>query len=73
MHAHPARELYLVLSGRALWTAGTLSTQQNPGAFVFHPSGVAHAMQTAAEPLLALYSWRGDIMTPPYYTDGPNE
>jgi len=68
MHAHPARELYGIVSGRALWTAGTTRRRPGPGEFVLHPSGVPHAMQTGAEALLAIYSWSGDIMTPPYYT-----
>ncbi len=69
MHAHPARELYYVVAGRALWTAGTTSEYRVPGEYVLHPSGVAHAMQTEVQALLAIYSWRGDIKTPPYYTD----
>jgi quercetin dioxygenase-like cupin family protein len=68
MHAHPARELYFVLSGRAEWTAGDVLRHPPPGAFVLHPSGVAHAMRTADEALLAVYVWRGDIMTAPFYT-----
>lgn len=69
MHAHPARELYFVVSGRAGWTAGASKQWPEPGAFVLHPPNIPHAMQTEGESLLAIYSWRGDIYTPPFYTD----
>jgi mannose-6-phosphate isomerase-like protein (cupin superfamily) len=68
MHAHPARELYYIVAGHAAWTAGTVIRHPPPGDFVLHPSGVPHAMQTAADALLAVYVWRGDIMTAPFYT-----
>jgi hypothetical protein len=28
---------------------------------------MAHAMQTEAEPLLAIWSWRGDVTSPSVY------
>jgi quercetin dioxygenase-like cupin family protein len=67
-HAHPAIETYLVIAGTALWRLGTAAAAaQPPGALIFHPSGLAHAMQTGAEPLLAICSWRGDVTSPSVY------
>ena len=69
-HAHPAVETYLVIAGTALWQAGTAApASRPPGAVIVHPSGIAHAMTTAAEPLLAAWSWTGDIRTAPRYLD----
>jgi hypothetical protein len=68
-HRHPAIELYLVLSGTAVWSAGGRSNLRQPGALVLHPSEVVHSMETGAEPLLALYSWTGaDVRTTSRYT-----
>ncbi|MCH8810086.1 MAG: hypothetical protein IH993_09695, partial [Proteobacteria bacterium] len=39
-------------------------------AFILHPSGVAHAMETEAEPLLALYVWYGDRAGAVTFTEG---
>ncbi|MDO9711459.1 dimethylsulfonioproprionate lyase family protein [Paracraurococcus lichenis] len=68
LHAHPAIELYLVLSGTAEWrVSGAPFTLQPPGALILHAGGIGHAMRTGAEPLLALYVWRGDLATAPVY------
>jgi hypothetical protein len=67
-HAHPAIETYLVIAGTALWSLGAAAAAaQPPGALILHPSGMAHAMQTGAEPLLAIWSWRGDVTSPSVY------
>lgn len=66
-HRHPAVELYAVVSGTAAWTLGGVTTQRPPGDFVLHPAQAVHAMRTAQEPLLALYSWTGDILSPTAY------
>jgi len=66
-HDHPAHELYVVISGRALWTRSGVATWQDPGAVIVHASLEPHAMETFAEPLLALYSWRGDMSSPARY------
>jgi hypothetical protein len=59
-HRHPAEELYLPLSGTAEWQQGdTVWRGQEPGTLIHHRSDEPHAMRTAAEPLLALYLWRG--------------
>jgi quercetin dioxygenase-like cupin family protein len=70
-HAHPAVETYLVIAGTALWRlGGAKPAAQPPGALIFHPSGIAHAMETEAEPLLAIWSWRGDVTSPSVYLEG---
>jgi hypothetical protein len=72
LHAHPAIELYLVLAGEADWrVASEPFAPQAPGSLVLHTSGTGHAMRTGAEPLLALYFWRGDLDTAPVYVDEP--
>lgn len=59
-HAHEAEELYVPLSGTALWQRGQEPWQARaPGTPIHHPGWMPHAMRTAAEPLLALYLWRG--------------
>jgi mannose-6-phosphate isomerase-like protein (cupin superfamily) len=67
LHAHPAIELYLVISGHAQWTTPEAERIVPPGEFVLHHSNQPHAMRTFAEPLLALYGWSGDIDTPAFY------
>jgi mannose-6-phosphate isomerase-like protein (cupin superfamily) len=59
-HYHPATELYVVLSGLAVWTLDGVSKVRGPGEFILHPSNHVHSMQTKDEPLLALYTWSGD-------------
>jgi mannose-6-phosphate isomerase-like protein (cupin superfamily) len=67
MHAHPAVELYLVVAGHAEWSTLDAARIVPPGGCVLHPTGVAHAMRTFGEPLLALYGWSGDIDTAAFY------
>jgi quercetin dioxygenase-like cupin family protein len=70
-HRHPAVELYLVAAGTATWTLDGVSREQPPGSCILHPSQAVHAMQTGAEPLLAIYSWSGsDVRTTSVYTPG---
>jgi hypothetical protein len=60
-HQHQAEELYVPLSGAAGWQRGAGAFERRlPGEAIFHSSAEPHAMQTGAEPLLALYLWRGD-------------
>lgn len=69
-HHHPAIELYYVFAGSAVWTKGKKSTIRKPGEFVLHPSQTVHAMETADEPLLAIYTWSGaDIRTTSAYVE----
>lgn len=59
-HAHEAAEVYLPLSGVAWWQQGDGDFAQVPvGQAIWHAPWVPHAMRTGAEPLLALYLWRG--------------
>ncbi|OAM91408.1 dimethylsulfonioproprionate lyase family protein [Termitidicoccus mucosus] len=67
-HAHPAVEVYFVLSGTALWTADGVTHPRPPGSFILHPSNVVHVMETRDEPLLAAYTWSGDVRSPSVYT-----
>jgi mannose-6-phosphate isomerase-like protein (cupin superfamily) len=67
LHAHPAEELYLVLSGAALWMAPPAQRVAPPGGLILHPSNQPHAMRTDQQPLLALYGWSGDINSPAIY------
>jgi mannose-6-phosphate isomerase-like protein (cupin superfamily) len=69
-HRHPAIELYYVVAGIATWTLDGVSHDHPPGTFILHPSQAVHAMQTHAEPLLAIYSWSGsDVRTTSVYTN----
>lgn len=59
-HAHEAAEVYLPLSGVALWKRGDGDyAPVAPGTRIDHDSWVPHAMRTGAEPLVAAYVWRG--------------
>lgn len=59
-HAHEAEELYLPLAGTAWWQRGREAPAPvPPGTPIHHPSWLPHAMRTEAEPLVALYCWRG--------------
>lgn len=59
-HSHAAEEIYLPLAGAADWLRGDEGwRQRHPGELIHHPSGIAHAMRTGGQPLLALYLWRG--------------
>jgi mannose-6-phosphate isomerase-like protein (cupin superfamily) len=62
-HHHPAKELYFVLAGRAAWTAEQTAILP-PGAYILHEPDIVHAMRTREEPLLAIYSWTGDVVSP---------
>jgi quercetin dioxygenase-like cupin family protein len=69
-HAHPAVELYLVIAGTARWQRGLEPpAPQPPGSIVLHASNVPHAMTTGDEPLLAIWTWRGDLDSPSRYLD----
>jgi hypothetical protein len=71
-HHHPAIELYVVLAGHADWTAGGQTATQPPGATILHHADIVHAMRTGEEPLLAIYSWTGDVVSPSVWADrGP--
>jgi hypothetical protein len=68
-HRHPAVELYHILTGHPEWTAGADTRIQALGAFILHDSDMIHAMRTGHEPLLAIYTWTGDIVSPSVWAD----
>lgn len=71
-HAHPAVESYVVLLGIADWRAGAEPwTPRPPGSLVHHPSGIAHAMRTGGEPLVAAYFWTGALDVPARLVPAP--
>jgi hypothetical protein len=58
-HRHEAQEIYVTLSGDAQWLQGDeIWRERRPGAVIQHASDEIHAMQTGANPLLAMYLWR---------------
>jgi hypothetical protein len=59
-HRHEAEEIYMPLAGTAAWQQGDGDWRdQLPGTVIHHQPFEPHAMRTHAEPLLALYLWRG--------------
>lgn len=59
-HHHVAEEIYIPLTGGTQWRKGDGDFHvRQAGELIHHPSNVNHAMKTGAEPLLALYLWRG--------------
>jgi len=60
MHAHEAQEIYVPLSGTALWKKGESPwLERAPLEVVHHQSWTPHAMRTIKEPLITLFFWRG--------------
>ncbi len=63
-HAHPAAEVYHVVSGTAAWRRDEDHWKPRvPGACIHHPAGMRHATRTGDETLLAWYCWHGDTAT----------
>lgn len=61
-HKHEAVELYLPLSGTANWQRGDEEYKpMKPGTLIHHPSYLPHATTTFDAPLLALWSWTGNL------------
>jgi Dimethlysulfonioproprionate lyase len=59
-HHHIAEEIYVPLTGGAEWRMGEGGFRaREAGEIIHHPSNANHATRTRAEPLLALYLWRG--------------
>jgi hypothetical protein len=59
-HAHEAEEVYLPIHGVAEWQQGQGDFGPVPvGQAVHNAAWVPHAMRVGAEPLAALYLWRG--------------
>jgi quercetin dioxygenase-like cupin family protein len=70
-HFHPAVELYHVVAGTAEWQLDGRWSLRPPGSLILHPNNAEHAMRTGDEPLLALYSWSGEVETLSDYKPQP--
>lgn len=69
-HWHHAEELYYVLSGTASWQQGDqVPRPKPPGTLIHHLPDEPHIMETHGEPLLAMWTWFGDL-DPDSYTFG---
>lgn len=64
-HLHPADEVYVPLTA-ADWSSGTADPyrQRPAGVPIHHAPWQPHAMRTPGEPLLAIYLWTGDVLSP---------
>ncbi len=59
-HQHAADEVYIVLAGTGEWSLNREPYQdKTAGAIIDIPSLTVHAMRTAQEPTLMLFSWTG--------------
>ncbi|NLS15655.1 transcriptional regulator [Rhizobium sp. P40RR-XXII] len=59
-HHHEAEEIYIPLTDGSLWSKdGQPFLPRWTGEIIHHPSNIRHAMRTEAQPLVALYLWRG--------------
>ncbi|WP_170603044.1 dimethylsulfonioproprionate lyase family protein [Ruegeria arenilitoris] len=66
LHRHDADETYVVIAGRAIWTAGDDIRVRGEGDMIHHPSLMPHAFRTGPEGFVALWRWSGDINTHSY-------
>lgn len=66
LHSHAAIETYVIIAGRANWTAGEARRWLGPGEFVHHTSYLPHACETGELGVVALWRWSGDIGTDSY-------
>ena len=72
-HHHPAEEMYFIIAGEAEFTTeGNAPKLLKPGDTVFHAENQSHNMQTYDKGVLAWVQWRGDLKTPPEFTDRLN-
>lgn len=70
LHWHAAEELYLPVSGTALWTRdGVWDEAARPGTLIRHAPYERHATRTGPQPLLALWAWTGDLSFDSYGID----
>jgi quercetin dioxygenase-like cupin family protein len=84
-HAHPAPEIYLVLSGAAEWTVGEETFCAEAGTAIYHAPNIPHRMVNNGQaPLQAVWWWwapegRREVLSigvtllepMPVATDGP--
>ena len=65
-HTHPAEEIYMVLSGEAIFKRkGYDDERLGEGQTMFHQSQLAHAIETKDRPMISLVAWRDHLDTPP--------
>ena len=70
-HTHPAEEIYLVISGSAIFKRQHHQDEHlEEGQTMFHQSQQPHAIITKDEPMLSLVAWRNHLDTPPILIDG---
>ncbi|WP_145407630.1 dimethylsulfonioproprionate lyase family protein [Paenibacillus xylanexedens] len=63
-HVHPAVEIYIPIGGVGIWSKGNEQpTAKAPGTMILHQSGIVHTTESKLDPVLALYIWRGDLIT----------
>ena len=66
-HRHEAEELYFLLSGTALWQKDAADFEPvASGSLIHHAPYQPHAMRTQDLPLLALWSWTGNLSSDTY-------
>ena len=63
-HGHPARELYLIVSGHTEFLTADGWRTLGPGQASVQEPGVVHALRTADEPILCFWVWTGDVDSP---------
>lgn len=68
-HAHPAIEIYYVLSGSPQFQVGADQPfiYKPPGSIILHRSDVSHAIRTGLLPVFGVYAWRGELSAPSWY------
>ncbi len=61
-HKHEATEWYNIIAGSGLWQQGNSNYQARvPGSAIFHSEWEAHAMRCNGQPILALWTWSGEL------------
>ncbi len=64
-HYHPAPELYWPLTSGSNWSRNRGAFAEQPqGAIIWHPPMILHATKTGGTPLLTVWSWTSDTLTP---------
>lgn len=73
-HHHPARELYLPLTGPSLWRFGVNAPWQekSAGAIVWNEPDNVHATLVQDVPLLCLYAWTENVLAPAMVDPAPD-
>ena len=58
LHAHPAPEIYFIMSGTAEWTVGDETFTATPGMSIYHAPNVPHRMvNSGTETLCTVWFW----------------